>query len=51
MKIDLVLEALNNALADRDIDIALKGFQIDELKKEIESLKAEIEELKLKKDW
>ena len=51
MKIDLVLEVLNNALAERELEITVKDLQIDELKSEITSLKKQNEELKLKKDW
>ena len=51
MRIDKVLEALNNALAEKDLDLYLKSETIKDLKKENEELKKQIEELKQKKDW
>ena len=58
MKIEKVLDVLNEALAQRDFDLWLKKERIKDLEKEIEDLKAEntrlvtgIEELKGKKDW
>ena len=51
MKINYVLEALNEALSSKDMSIWVRDEQIKELKAENEKLKKEIEELKQKKDW
>jgi len=51
MKIEKVLEVLNQAICDRDLSIWCRDEEIKKQAAEIASLKERIAELEAKKDW
>lgn len=51
MKIDNVLEVLNEALASKDLTIWLQKEEIKKQKETIEKLQEKIKFLEEKKDW